>query len=266
MKLLHANPKIISKEGFLTDSEVKNLIELASKDEKDSSVIDGQNGSVKSSSYRVCKVSYLDKAEDPIFQSLRDRIANAAGVRPCQLEGIQVLRYELGGHYYPHVDPVDTKNLGYDKFVSTGGQRIISFLIGLKEAEEGGSTEFHRISLSHKLKPGELMMFWSLNADGTINHLSEHSAMPVLKGEKIVVVGWIRERNFNGSEEVEKRSEEELIYELDQATKKRELDCFRRIEAVLRECNCTLENSSYPTVHRVTGVIHINKEIRVKSR
>lgn len=262
---LCSNPKILSIESFLLPSEITALIEAAAKSENDSSVIDAQDGKIASSTYRVCKVSYLEQPRE-LIESIRTRIAGAAGVRPCQLEGVQILRYGLGGHYFPHVDPVDSRNPGYQRFVALGGQRIISFLIGLKEAEEGGETDFSRVRVSRKLKPGELLLFWSLNPDGTVNHLSEHSAMPVMKGEKIVVVGWIRERSFDGTEEVKERQESEILEELERTTKKRERECFTKVEGVLREYNCTLVNHSYPVVDPSTGVIHVHREVRVQSK
>lgn len=262
---LCSNPKIVSIESFLLPSEIETLIEAASKSEKESAVIDAQDGKITSSTYRVCKVSYMEHPRE-LVENLRDRVASAAGVRPCQLEGIQVLKYGLGGHYFPHVDPVDGRNPGYERFVAMGGQRIISFLIGLKEPEEGGETDFSRVKVSRRLKPGELLLFWSLNPDGTVNHLSEHSAMPVMKGEKVVVVGWIRERNFDGSEEIRERDESEIIEELERTTKKRERECFTRVEGVLREFNCTLVNHSYPIVDPSTGKIHVHREVRVQSK
>lgn len=262
---LCSNPKIVSIESFLMPSEIETLMESAARAEKDSAVIDAQDGKITSSTYRVCKVSYMEQPRE-LIEAIRQRIAAAAGVRTCQLEGIQILKYGLGGHYFPHVDPVDSRNPGYERFVRMGGQRIISFLIGLKEAEEGGETDFSRVRVSRKLKPGELLLFWSLNPDGTVNHLSEHSAMPIMKGEKVVVVGWIRERSFDGSEEVRDRSEEQILEELERTTKKRERECYTKVESVLREFNCTLVNCSYPVVDPATGVIHVHREVRVQSK
>lgn len=267
MKLLSESPKIITVDSFLTPDEVEKLITIGRSDERESTVVDGQSGEVRASSYRVCKITYLDAKKEGIVSDLVTRIAHAAKTRPQQIEGLQILRYTIGGHYFPHVDPFDQRNPLLKKSLSMGGQRIASVIIGLKKADKGGETDFNKLRMNVTVEPGQALMFWSLHSDGTINYQTEHSAMPVLEGEKIVLVTWIRERNFDGSEEVpDPPSEVDLKRSLEHAKRAREIECDRAVKAAIEHFNCELVNSSEPFVDPATGQIHVRKEIRIISR
>lgn len=267
MKILSADPKIQLHSDFLSPEEISEIIALGAEDERDSTVVNGKSGEVGVSTYRVCKVTYLDHHKHPTAMRIMERLAKAADLRPEQVEGLQVLRYTIGGHYFPHVDPFDVRNPTLKPILQRGGQRIVSALIGLKPADEGGETDFNRLKLSVPLKPGECLLFWGLHPDGTINMQTEHSAMQVLKGEKIILVSWMRERAFDGSEEVpEELSEKELFDKLVKAKRDREKECFKAIQSALAHFKCTLENDSKPMIETSTGEIHIQKEIRVVSR
>jgi hypothetical protein len=266
MNLLSESPKILTIDSFLTPDEVEELITIGRADERESTVVDGQSGEVRASSYRVCKITYLDPKKQAIVADLLIRIAAVAKSRPEQIEGLQILRYSIGGHYFPHVDPFDQRNPLLKKSLSMGGQRIASVIVGLKKADKGGETDFNKLRMNVMLEPGQALMFWDLHADGTINYQTEHSAMPVLEGEKIVLVTWIRERNFDGTEEVPPPpSELDLKRSLDHARKAREIECERALKAALEHFNCKLDNTSEPTLDPASGEIHVRKEIRIVS-
>jgi prolyl 4-hydroxylase len=267
MKLLSESPRILTIDSFLTPEEIEELITIGRTDERESTVVDGQSGEVRASSYRVCKITYLDPKKQSIVSDILIRLAAAAKCRPEQIEGLQILRYPIGGHYFPHVDPFDSRNPLLKKSLTMGGQRIASVIIGLKKADKGGETDFNKLRMSVLLEPGQALMFWSLHADGMINYQTEHSAMPVLEGEKIVLVTWIRERKFDGSEEVpEPLNESQLQRSLDHAKKTREIECDRALKSALEHFNCKLENTSEPILDPITGEIHVRREIRIVSQ
>lgn len=267
MKVLSESPKIITIDNFLSPEEIEELIKIGKTDERDSTVVDGESGEVKQSTYRVCKITYLDHLKNEMVKRVMDRIGDAAKLRPKQIEGLQILRYGIGGHYFPHVDPFDQRNPNLKKSTAMGGQRVVSVIIGLQKAPKGGETDFSRLRMSVALEPGQALLFWSLHPDGTINYLSEHSAMPVMEGEKAVLVTWIRERAFDGSEEVpEPPTEAQLERGLAAAQKRREVECERAIKSALDHFQCNLENTSTPVLDPKTGQFHVRKEIRVTSR
>jgi len=267
MNLLSENPKIITIDNFLSPEEIAELIAIGKKDEKPSTVVDGESGEVRQSNYRVCNITYLDHLKNEMIKRVMDRIAEAAKLRSKQVEGLQILRYQIGGHYFPHVDPFDQRNPNLKKSIAMGGQRIVSVIVGLEKAAKGGETDFSRLRMSVCLEPGQALLFWSLYPDGSINYFSEHSAMPVLEGEKAVLVTWIRERAFDGSEEVpEPPTEQQLQRSLESAKKRREIECERALKSTLEHFYCKLENTSEPMLDPASGEIHIRKEIRIISK
>jgi hypothetical protein len=204
---------------------------------------------------------------DPIVQKLIDKLASFSRVRPEQVEGLQILRYTVGGHYFHHVDPFDTRNPALKSVLKMGGQRIVSALIGLKPADEGGETDFNRLKMNVNLMPGQCLLFWGLHPDGTPNMMAEHSAMPVIRGEKVILVSWMRERAFDGSEEVpDSPTEDELMLKLESAKRMREEECFKAIQASLINFNCTMTNLSVPRINSTTGEIYLEKEVRIISQ
>tara|TARA_R100000329_G_scaffold146788_1_gene133664 strand:+ start:613 stop:1206 length:594 start_codon:yes stop_codon:yes gene_type:complete len=93
-----------------------------------------------------------------------------------QVVDMQVLKYEQGGHYIPHVDDHPTI------------PRTLSFIYRLNNDYEGGdlvwymnNKEFHR----SKTAPNSLIMWPS-------NFLYPHTVEPVTKGLRWSIVAWAR--------------------------------------------------------------------------
>jgi len=71
--------------------------------------------------------------------------------------------------------------------------RRYTIIIGLKQAEEGGSTSFPLIGKSVLLEPGDVLFFENLLADGSPNINSHHLGEKVIKGEKMIAVIFIND-------------------------------------------------------------------------
>ena len=95
--------------------------------------------------------------------------------------------------------------------VEDGKQRSATALMFLNAPEEGGETVFPNLpannsgpefsacardALAHKPQTGDLILFFSLSADGTEDIGATHTACPVLKGEKWSAPLWIRQSAF----------------------------------------------------------------------
>jgi predicted 2-oxoglutarate/Fe(II)-dependent dioxygenase YbiX len=89
---------------------------------------------------------------------------------------INIMRYQENGHYIPHTDHHRTQ------------PRTLSFSIFLNDDYDGGDLEFHLPDQSNiytvKKKKGRIVMFPS-------NFLYPHKVVPVTKGTRYVVVGWL---------------------------------------------------------------------------
>ena len=77
-----------------------------------------------------------------------------------------------------------------------GGNRIITGLLYLQNAEEGGDTFFTKLDMHTKPDVGDALLFWNTNSDGSICLESEHAGTPPTKGQKWVATKWIHEKLY----------------------------------------------------------------------
>ncbi|KAL3799847.1 hypothetical protein ACHAWO_009968 [Cyclotella atomus] len=86
-------------------------------------------------------------------------------------------------------------DFGYDRMSSVHQpSRSINVLLYLNDVEEGGETSFPRWfnaettgGLDVKPEKGKAVLFYMLLPDGNSDDLSQHAALPVIKGEKMDV-------------------------------------------------------------------------------
>ncbi len=119
-------------------------------------------------------------------------IAAAAGLDDRQGEFLSVMRYRPGEQYRPHFDIVPP---GPD--LDRSGQRVKTALLYLNDGYEGGETEFLVRGLKVKGKPGDILVFSNVLADGRPDPSSRHAGLPVTAGEKWLASKWFRARNFD---------------------------------------------------------------------
>ncbi|CAI7761248.1 unnamed protein product [Closterium sp. NIES-54] len=120
----------------------------------------------------------------------------------------QVLRYNVGQKYVPHLDyfsdPPETLQ---------GGQRLATVLMYLSNVTLGGETVFSNVPdptpkdhswsdcakgyLAVKPVKGDALLFFSMHPDGTPDEASMHYACPVVEGVKWSAPKWIHVREFD---------------------------------------------------------------------
>ncbi len=120
--------------------------------------------------------------EDPATHAINRRLAALSGTSIEQGEPLQILRYQPGQQYRPHVDWLGGEN-----------RRIVTALIYLNDDYEGGETEFVKTSLKMRGHQGDALVFRSVGPDNQFDPLSEHAGLPVRNGTKYVASRWIRE-------------------------------------------------------------------------
>ena len=86
--------------------------------------------------------------------------------------GTQILRYGLAGHYVPHQDTGPGVEFRY-----------VSVVCYLNDDFVGGETSFPGIGYTAKPETGKAIVFPS-------HYL--HGSLPVVRGEKFVIVSWVR--------------------------------------------------------------------------
>lgn len=115
--------------------------------------------------------------------------ARSFGVSDCveETDRWNVIKYEEGQEFKLHTDCWDNvKGAGSD-------QRVLTALIVLQQANEGGETIFPNLGLSIR-PPAGTMLVWHNTSGGACNPLLVHAGMPPQNGTKIVMTKWYRGR------------------------------------------------------------------------
>src|SRR5262249_7047201 len=131
---------------------------------------------------------------DVIMQLLRARIACAAGVLFAALEPLEILHYESGEAYRPHIDFFHPSRPNYTEEMRLRGQRVKTCLVYLNAGYEGGETEFPRLDLRFRGEPGEALVFDNVTPEGEGDMNTLHAGLPPASGVKWLLSQWIRER------------------------------------------------------------------------
>ncbi|AET03705.1 putative procollagen-proline dioxygenase [Medicago truncatula] len=210
VQIVSWEPRAFLYHNFLTKKECEHLINTAKPSMQKSSVVDNETGKSKDSSVRTSSGTFLDRGGDEIVRNIEKRIADFTFIPVENGESFNVLRYEVGQKYDPHLD-----YFADDYNTVNGGQRIATMLMYLSDVEEGGETVFPaakgnissvpwwnelsdcgKKGLSIKPKMGDALLFWSMKPDGTLDPSSLHGACPVIKGDKWSCTKWMRINEF----------------------------------------------------------------------
>jgi len=155
-------PRIFIVHNLLSDAECDHLISLALKKGLKSSLITpyGSHDLVESTT-RTNKQAWLEYGEDDIVKGIEERIAKLTKTYPEQGENLQVLHYDKGQQFTEHhdyFDPATDPPENYEK----GGNRLLTLIMYLEAAQEGGETEFFDINRKVVLARGDAVMFYNL--------------------------------------------------------------------------------------------------------
>ena len=112
--------------------------------------------------------AHFEKKMDTVVKPL---IKATFGITLDEHGGTQVLRYPPGGHYVPHQDAVS--DMLY---------RYFTVVCYLNDDFEGGCTWFPSLDYSAVPRTGKAILFPSR---------FYHSAQPVVRGEKFVIISWV---------------------------------------------------------------------------
>lgn len=182
---LSTTPDVKFFPGLFTSRECDFLVRRSQPRMQPSLVVDPRTGEQVPNPIRTSHATvYPLMAESPAIHALNRRLAAASGTSPEQGEPLQVLRYDFGQEYRPHLDAI----AGVDN------QRILTFLVYLNEDFEGGETEFLASGLKVKGAKGDGILFRNADTAARPDPSSRHAGLPVTAGEKYLASRWIRER------------------------------------------------------------------------
>jgi hypothetical protein len=131
---------------------------------------------------------------DLVTEAVSNRVCALAGLPAANAEALQVLNYQVGEYFAPHVDFLDPAFEGHAATLSQNGQRVYTVLVYLNDDLEGGETEFLRLGLSHRGQKGDALMFRNVDGQGRPDARTLHAGRPPSRGEKWLLSVWILDR------------------------------------------------------------------------
>lgn len=120
------------------------------------------------------------------------RMARACGYPVQHCEPPMVLHYRVGQEIRPHFDFIDAQAADYEQQIREQGQRMITFLLYLNDAYEGGETTFPELGLVNRGQLGDGLFFINAHADGAPDRRMLHTGSPPTTGEKWIVTQFVR--------------------------------------------------------------------------
>lgn len=183
LRTLSEDPSIMAARDFLSDAERRYLVDRARPRLTRSTITVRATGQVVADPVRRSDGTFFGVInEDLVVSAINRRIARISGTDPNQGEPLQILSYGPGGEFRPHVD----------SFADDGAnQRILTGIVYLTDDYEGGETEFLHTGLRFRGRPGELLLFRNVTADGRGDPRMEHAGLPVRSGTKMIATRWI---------------------------------------------------------------------------
>ena len=177
-------------DNFLTKEECLELIDIVKDDFYSSSVLGEQI-----EGYRTAQNTWIYHDTD-LTLKIKEFISNKTNLPIENQEDLHIVKYNIGGQYKNHHDFFHPGEEYYDEVTKNGGQRAFSCLIYLNDDFTGGETCFPNKDITIKPELGKMIIWININEDNSLNYDSLHAGLPVISGEKLICIVWVREYNF----------------------------------------------------------------------
>lgn len=185
LQIVRDDPRVARFEGLLSSDECEFLIALAEPRMRRATIFhDELQRFVEDPVRRSDRSGFPVVSEWPFVRAINRRIAAATGTSVEQGEPLQVLRYAEAQEYRPH----------FDAHPGMDNPRILTALVWLNAAFEGGETSFPDIGLDCRGRAGDLLVFANTDADERPDPRTRHAGRPVTAGVKYLASRWIRAR------------------------------------------------------------------------
>ncbi len=189
-------PHVMVFDNVLSAAECKQLITLSRARLEGSTTVDDLTGKAEPHPDRRSEGTFFNLKESAFITRLDTRIAALMQVPVENGEGLQILKYLVGGEYKPHYDYFPPELPGSAVHISHGGQRIATLIIYLNTVSGGGETIFPEINFNVVPVQGRAVYFSYFDRNGSIDPLTYHGGNPVTQGEKWIATKWVRERVY----------------------------------------------------------------------
>lgn len=152
-------------------------------------------GGIEVSKVRKSENARFEHNSHPPIQQITTRIASIVSQPLSFAERLEVIRYQIGGKFDPHIDSYDLYSHWGRTYALKGGQRLLTAILYLNTVDEGGETAFPLLKLAVPPIQGSLLVFENCKKGTNKPHpLSLHEGRPVIKGEKWIATLWFREK------------------------------------------------------------------------
>ncbi|WP_206951778.1 2OG-Fe(II) oxygenase [Trinickia acidisoli] len=189
-------PQLILFGNVLSASECEQLIERSRHCLRRSTTVNVDDGGAEVIQNRTSEGIWFQRCEDAFITMLDRRIAALMNWPLENGEGLQIMRYGVGGEYRPHFDFFPPGQAGAAHHTAHGGQRIATLIVYLNDVPGGGTTVFPEAGIALTPKRGNAVYFRYMNGTGQLDALSLHAGAPVTGGEKWIMTKWMRERAY----------------------------------------------------------------------
>lgn len=141
---------------------------------------------------RTNSMALFDYATFDVVQFLlQERMARTCGYPIQHFEAPMVLHYAVGQQITPHFDFIDVHAADYAQQIQTFGQRMVTFLLYLNDAYEGGETTFPELGIVNRGTAGGGLYFINAYPDLRADRRMLHTGSPPTAGEKWIVSQFI---------------------------------------------------------------------------
>lgn len=189
------NFNIYEIRDFLQKDECEKIIELIKNNCSRSSVIEYETGGNAITDFRTSSTANLYRKMGEIIGIVEDKFINLSNIPERFTEQMQGQYYQVGQQFKPHFDTLFPTSEAMKEAIAKSGNRTWTAMVYLNNVEEGGETKFTKLNLSVKPEQGKLVL-WQNTQNGENIPDSSHWGMPVVKGEKLVITKWFREKIY----------------------------------------------------------------------
>ena len=179
------------QEEFLAPADCAYLIAEIERRRQPSSLLTD----VPDREFRTSESGNLDRWDERV-RAIDLRICELMGLSERRGETLQGQRYDVGQYFRTHHDFFHTDQAYWPAQAASGGQRTWTAMIFLNRPEAGGETGFDSAGLMVPPKPGMLLMWDNMDANGAPNLYAAHEGREVAAGIKYIVTKWFRESDW----------------------------------------------------------------------
>lgn len=180
-------PHVVRYPAFLSPEECARIAAVAGPMMEPSAIVDPSTGQVRPHPIRTSMAAVIGPAkEDLVIRAINHRLAAITGTAVEQGEPLSVMRYDMSQQYRMHIDALP----------GPGNQRIKTAIIYLNHGYDGGETLFeHGPKIAGR--QGDAIVFDNVKSDGSIDPISRHAGLPIVRGVKWIATRWIRQAAYD---------------------------------------------------------------------